>query len=95
MIYVTKFDFIGGDSFECYFGESLEEARTVAKFERDSTSYDLKRVTIYVNGYDIEVKNGQTAEDAFFEWWDQTRDYDPVYSETIWWPKTRKYRYDH
>ena len=60
---------IGGDSFDLYFTLDKEEAIEWAKDNREALSaYDRNRCFHTVYGYEVEVEEGQTINEAYHDY---------------------------
>ena len=68
-VYVVTSERIDGDSYDLYVTLDKEEAIEWAKDNREGLSaYDRKRCTHGVYGYEIEVEEGQSINEAYHEY---------------------------
>ena len=84
IIYVAKDSKIDGDSFDIKVSFDKEEATDAAiKDRRHQSDYDRRRSTHSVEGYEIDVTIGESAEECWGIYLDCGDYKDPVYYEEI------------
>jgi len=82
IIYVAKSIKEYGDSFDIAVSFDKDEATEAAIYDRKRLSqFDKEKCFHMVEGYEIDVADGETAREAYDNWLLETNFADPLYCE--------------